>query len=55
MTNSYASSNGKLTIHYREGMLCYTYAHNKIEWDGLKHKIEFYEEDLDKNKFKLIE
>ncbi len=55
MVNSYNSSNGKITAHYKNGKLAYTYPRTKIEWDAMRHHIEFYEEDLDKQKFKLVE
>ena len=53
--NSYASTSGNLFLHYKDGQLSYISPHEKIEWDGLKHHIEFYEEDLNKQKFKLVE
>lgn len=53
--SSYKSQGGSAVIIYRGGKLASATAADKIEWDGIKHSVEYYEEDLNLNKFLKIE
>ncbi len=56
--NSYTNKDGQSVVaHYKNGQLLTTsfLRADKIEWDGIKHDIPFYESELNLEQFKLIE
>lgn len=54
--SSYRNTTNSVVVHYKGGKLnCVACVdQSKVVWDSAKYQIEFFEDELNKQKFKLI-